>query len=129
MKRPSRLSQPLIKRRTHVSKPSLSHNKAIEELEMATKKDPTGKAVPAGEVVDPKEFRKPNETIGLRVMEGRLSLLTRKVFNVMMYHAQELRVPGHDAPIDTPAAKKYFWIPLCLTWLAMPRTTARTPSI
>ncbi|MEO7233512.1 MAG: replication initiation protein [Polaromonas sp.] len=81
---------------------------------MATRKrkDPAPKNLPASEVVDPKEFRKTNEAIGLRVMEGRLSLLTRKVFNVMMYHAQELRVPGHNAPIDTPAAKKYFWIPL-----------------
>lgn len=81
---------------------------------MATrkKKDSAGKDLSASEVLDPKEFRKTNETIGLRVMEGRLSLLTRKVFNVMMYHAQELRMPGHNAPIDTPAAKKYFWIPL-----------------
>jgi hypothetical protein len=81
---------------------------------MATrkKKDPAAKNLPASKVLDPKEFRKTNEAIGLRVMEGRLSLLTRKVFNVMMYHAQELRVPGHNAPIDTPAAKKYFWIPL-----------------
>ncbi|CAM3827852.1 replication initiation protein [Polaromonas hydrogenivorans] len=79
---------------------------------MATRKkrDSTGRTAPASEVVDPKEFRKTNETIGLRVMEGRLSLLTRKVFNVMMYHAQQLRVPGDNAPIDTPAAKKYFWI-------------------
>lgn len=76
------------------------------------KKDPAAKDCPASDVVDPKEFRKTNEAIGLRVMEGRLSLLTRKVFNVMMYHAQEMRVPGHNAPIDTPAAKKYFWIPL-----------------
>jgi hypothetical protein len=30
----------------------------------------------------------------------------------MMYHAQELKTPGINAPIDTPAAKKYFWIPL-----------------
>ncbi|MFT3859531.1 MAG: replication initiation protein [Aquabacterium sp.] len=64
------------------------------------------------EVIDPREFRKTNEAIGLRVREGRLSLLTRKVFNVMMYHAQELKTPGLNAPIDTPAARKYFWIPL-----------------
>ncbi len=61
---------------------------------------------------DPREFRKTNEAIGLRVREGKLSLLTRKVFNVMMYHAQEIKTPGLNAPIDTPAAKKYFWIPL-----------------
>ena len=61
---------------------------------------------------DSREFRKTNDAIGLRVREGKLSLLTRKVFNVMMYHAQELKTPGLNAPIDTPAARKYFWIPL-----------------
>lgn len=64
------------------------------------------------DTADSKEFRKTNEAIGLRVTEGKLTLLTRKVFNVMMYHAQELKVPGTNAPIDTPTAKKYFWIPL-----------------
>jgi hypothetical protein len=59
-----------------------------------------------------REFRKTNEAIGLRVVEGNLSLLSRKVFNVMMYHAQEMKVPGLNAPINTPASKKYFWIPL-----------------
>lgn len=61
---------------------------------------------------DLKEFRKTNEAIGLRVSEGRLSLLSRKIFNVMVYHAQRVRVKGENAPIDTEAAKKYFWIPL-----------------
>lgn len=59
-----------------------------------------------------REFRKTNEAIGLRVSEGRLSLLTRKLFNVMIFHAQEQKVPGVRAPIDTPTAKKYFWVPL-----------------
>lgn len=59
-----------------------------------------------------REFRKTNEAIGLRVSEGRLSLLTRKLFNVMIFHAQEQKVPGMRAPIDTAAAKKYFWVPL-----------------
>ena len=59
-----------------------------------------------------REFRKTNEAIGLRVVEGNLSLLSRKLFNVMMYHAQEMKISGLNAPIDTPAAKKYFWIPL-----------------
>lgn len=58
------------------------------------------------------EFRKANEAIGLRVVEGKLTLLIRKVFNVLMYHAQELKVPGLNAPIDTPTSKKYFWVPL-----------------
>lgn len=59
-------------------------------------------------------FRKTNEAIGLRVVDGNLSLLSRKVFNVLMYHAQEQKVPGLNAPIDTPTAKKYFWIPLAV---------------
>jgi hypothetical protein len=58
------------------------------------------------------EFRKTNDSIGLRVKEGRLSLLSRKLYNVMVYHAQQLKVPGQNAPIATAAAKKYFWIPL-----------------
>ncbi len=69
-------------------------------------------ALATTETNPPMEFRKTNEAIGLRVREGKLSLLTRKIFNVMMYHAQELKTPGINAPIDTPAAKKYFWIPL-----------------
>lgn len=80
---------------------------------MATgKKKGSGNQVilpPTGEM---KEFRKTNEAIGLRVTEGRLSLLSRKLFNVMVYHAQQLREPGSFAPISTEAAKKYFWIPL-----------------
>ena len=72
----------------------------------------TGTAVAELAPSDPREFRKTNDAIGLREREGRLSLLTRKIFNVMMYHAQELRAPGRNAPIDTASAKKYFWIPL-----------------
>lgn len=58
------------------------------------------------------EFRKTNEAIGLRISEGKLSLLSRKLFNVMVYNAQQLKLPGMNAPIDTEANKKYFWIPL-----------------
>lgn len=57
------------------------------------------------------EFRKPNESIGLRVKEGRLTLLSRKLYNVLVFHAQRLRTTGQNAPIETEAAKKYFWIP------------------
>lgn len=60
------------------------------------------------------EIRKSNEAIGLRVVSGRLTLLNRKVFNVLMYHAQRVRKLGQDAPIDTPAAQKYFWVPLAV---------------
>ncbi len=56
-------------------------------------------------------FRKTNEAIGLRLREGRLSLLSRKILNVMMFHAQNLTL-GQNAPIDTPVNRKYFWVPL-----------------
>jgi hypothetical protein len=42
------------------------------------------------------EFRKTNEA----------------TFNLMVYHAQKLGVPGQNAPIEGPVAQKYFWIPL-----------------
>lgn len=61
---------------------------------------------------DLKEFRKTNDAIGLRVSEGRLSLLSRKIFNVMVYHAQRIRTKGENAPINTEAAKNYYWIPM-----------------
>lgn len=80
---------------------------------MATKRSkPKSSELSTLEASDLREFRKTNEAIGLRVVEGSLSLLSRKVFNVMIYHAQEMKEPGLNAPIDTPAAKKYFWIPL-----------------
>lgn len=59
-----------------------------------------------------RELRKSNDAIGLRVVEGKLTLLNRKLLNVLMYHAQEAKVLGLNAPIDTPVAKKYFWVPL-----------------
>ena len=76
-----------------------------------TIKKKSGKAAPATGT-DLKEFRKTNEAIGLRVSEGRLSLLSRKIFNVMVYHAQRIRTKGENAPIDTEVAKNYYWIPM-----------------
>lgn len=57
------------------------------------------------------EFRKTNEAIGLRLREGRLTLLSRKLFNVMVYKAQNSTL-GADAPIESEANRKYFWVPL-----------------
>jgi hypothetical protein len=85
----------------------------LEGLPMATKNNKSKSSeLTTTESGDLKQFRKTNEAIGLRVVEGSLSLLSRKVFNVMMYHAQEMKEPGRNAPINTPASKKYFWIPL-----------------
>lgn len=78
---------------------------------MATKKS-TSKGLATTGGKDLRQFKKTNEAIGVSVVEGNLSLLSRKVFNVMMYHAQLAKVPGQNAPIDTPTAKQYFWIPL-----------------
>lgn len=77
---------------------------------MATSKKPkTKELVPQTSSM---EFRKTNDAIGLRVSQGHLSLLSRKIFNVMVYHAQMLGKPGQNAPIQTEAAKSYYWIPL-----------------
>ena len=77
---------------------------------MATKKIGSEKSTSV--VALQREFRKSNDAIGLRVTEGNLSLLSRKVFNVMIYHAQQMKEPGTNAPLSSPTAKKYFWIPL-----------------
>ncbi len=79
---------------------------------MARRSSVKSTVVATVESTDLREFRKTNEAIGLRVIEGSLSLLSRKVFNVMMFHAQEQKEPGLNAPINTAAAKRYFWIPL-----------------
>jgi len=63
-------------------------------------------------VSESRELRKSNEAIGLRVRKGKLTLLSRKMFNVLMHHAQKLGSPGRNAPVVTEANKKYFWVPL-----------------
>lgn len=60
---------------------------------------------------DLKELKKSNEAIELCVKTGYFSLLSRKVFNVLVYHAQKLKIPGLNSPIKNEANKKYFWIP------------------
>ena len=58
-----------------------------------------------------KKFKKPNEAIGLRVSRGHLSFISRKLFNVLVLHAQKLGEPGKNAPIENDTASKYFWVP------------------
>jgi hypothetical protein len=60
----------------------------------------------------PVEFRKANDSIGLRVVEGQFSLLSRKLYNVFISTAQQQQRPGVNAPVDEPAAESYFWIAL-----------------
>lgn len=85
----------------------MARSKTVREIPKAN-----SELIPVSGSTEAKEFRKTNEAIGLRVKEGRLSLLSRKLYNVMVYHAQQLKTPGLNAPIETEAAKKYFWIPL-----------------
>lgn len=79
---------------------------------MATKRKPSTSLTTSANAPVGQEFKKTNEAIGLRVVEGHLTLLSRKLFNLMIYQAQKTREVGVNAPIDTPAAKKYFWIRL-----------------
>lgn len=57
------------------------------------------------------DFRKPNRAIGLRVSEGRLSLIARKLFNVMVHHAQQAGGPGKNSPTKEEADLQYYWMP------------------
>ena len=57
-------------------------------------------------------FKKTNDAIGLRVSKGHLTFMSRKLFNVMVLHAQRLGTPGANAPIETATSHKYFWVPV-----------------
>jgi hypothetical protein len=57
------------------------------------------------------KFKKTNEAIGLRVSKGHLSFISRKLFNVLVLHAQKLGAPGLNAPIESETAANYFWVP------------------
>ena len=59
------------------------------------------------------EFRKANEIIAPRVARGgTLSLLGRKVFNVLLYHTQRLGVPEFGAPEGDFVYRTLYWLPL-----------------
>jgi hypothetical protein len=59
------------------------------------------------------EFRKANEVIAPRVARGgTLSLLGRKIFNVLLYHMQRLESPGVGSPDDDISYKSLYWLPL-----------------
>ncbi|WMD24000.1 replication initiation protein (plasmid) [Achromobacter seleniivolatilans] len=61
---------------------------------------------------DDRTLKKSNDTIAVRVERGGLSSLGRKVFNVLIYHAQQLGEPGTTGPTEVRNHSKYFWIPL-----------------
>lgn len=81
---------------------------------MATskKKDPSAEVTVETGPDSLMEFRKANDSIGLRVVEGQFSLLSRKLYNVFISTAQKQQRPGTNAPIDEPSAESYFWIAL-----------------
>ena len=59
------------------------------------------------------EFKKANEIIAPRVARGgALSLLGRKVFNVLLYHTQRLGEPGVGAPEGPEVYRTLYWLPL-----------------
>ena len=65
---------------------------------------------------DSKEFRKANNAVSVRVKSGpTLSLLGRRLFNVLLYQAQTLGTPGVNAPPPwgaCPNPQDYYWMPL-----------------
>lgn len=65
---------------------------------------------------DSKEFRKANNAVSVRVKSGpTLSLMGRRLFNVLLYQAQTLGAPGVNAPTPwggCPNPQDYYWIPL-----------------
>ncbi len=82
---------------------------------MATRKKPET----VGEVqvleTSSREFRKANSAVGVRVKSGpTLTMMGRRIFNVLLYHAQKQGGPGGHAPAPwdaCPNPEDYFWIP------------------
>jgi hypothetical protein len=60
----------------------------------------------------PTDFKKANDSIGFRVVEGELSALSQKIFNLFVAVAQREQLPGVHAPDRDPASASHFWIPL-----------------
>jgi hypothetical protein len=58
------------------------------------------------------EFRKANDSIGLRVQEGKFTLLSRKIYNVFITSAQQQGQLGSVAPPGMEGDRDYFWIRL-----------------
>ena len=59
------------------------------------------------------EIRKANQVIAPRVTRGGiLTLLSRKVFNVLLYHTQRQKIPGAGAPEGDDVYSSLYWLPL-----------------
>ena len=82
---------------------------------MATrKKSETGAELEVLEASN-REFRKANSAVGVRVKSGpTLTMMGRRIFNVLLYHAQKQGNTGNSAPSPweaCPNPEDYFWIP------------------
>jgi len=59
------------------------------------------------------EIRKANQVIAPRVTRGGiLTLLSRKVFNVLLYHTQRQKTPGAGAPEGDDVYSSLYWLPM-----------------
>lgn len=77
------------------------------------KAERTGAVVPIAVPDDDRKLKKANELIGPRVSRGgSLSLLGRKVINVLLYHTQSSAGPGLNAPKGDELYKALYWLPL-----------------
>lgn len=56
-----------------------------------------------------REVRKTNELISRPLVRGHFTLLGRKIFNVLILHAQFQGAPGKNAPSDAPGYAQMFW--------------------
>ena len=90
---------------TVTKKPVVKNSKKVE------KKSPLQMMQPVSEDAQ-NDLRKSNEVIGLRVKDGRFTLISRKIFNIFLAKAQEMGVPGKNAPADFPNADQYYWMPM-----------------
>jgi hypothetical protein len=79
-----------------------------------TKKPVTDRVVTVAAAEQPEllasEFRKANDAIGFRVVEGKFSLLSRRIYNAFIFRAQEVGKTGVEAPADVPGFEDYYWI-------------------
>ena len=77
---------------------------------------PTSEALSVTESTYFKEFSKANNAVSVRVKSGpTLSMMGRRLFNVLLYNAQTLGAPGVNAPDAwdaCPNPSDYYWIPL-----------------
>lgn len=92
-----------------------------DENDNVTPNDADAETRPLSVNVGDKEFRRPNKVVGVRVDKGgSLTLLSRKIFNVILYHTQKMKMPGSEVvarmegltPAEIITYQKFYWLPL-----------------